>query len=60
MTYFHTSSEEDILVEINVPEIWYGNIRAVPEKNIMGVFDDTFILPPPPMRLNYCLGPPSI
>ena len=24
----------------------------------MGIFDGTFILPPPPMRFNYCLCPP--
>ena len=26
----------------------------------MVAFDGTFILPPPPMRFNYCLGPPPI
>ena len=26
-------------------------------KKIMGVFDGTFILPLPPIRFNYCLGP---
>ena len=41
--------------------VWTAKaLRAVPEKKNMGVFDDTFILPPPPMRFNYCLGPPSI
>ena len=26
----------------------------------MRLFDGTFILPPPPLRFNYCLGPPPI
>ena len=30
------------------------------QKKIMGVFDGTFSLPPPPMRFNYCLAPPPI
>ena len=37
-----------------------NKLRSVPEKKMMGVFDGTFILPPPPMRFNYCLGPPPI
>ena len=30
------------------------------QKQMMGVFDGTFILPPLPMRFNYCLGLPPI
>ena len=34
--------------------------KGCSRKEIMEVFDGTFILPPPPMRFNYCLGPPPI
>ena len=38
----------------------YFLVRAVPEKKNMGVFDGTFILPPPSIRFNYCLGPSTM
>ena len=35
-------------------------LKGCSRKEIMGVFDGTFILPPSPNRFNYCLCPPPI
>ena len=58
------------MIIYGVGDLWLQNAKSVPSRMYLGQFqkkkknmgdlDGTFILPPPPMRFNYCLGPPPI